>query len=906
MILSFVTVVALCFSWVAVGAAANNAVSLFGQETSNASANNYSVWSSTVTSYLAENGDGTLTRVEARRDSSVLIETYSADGAVKRSSVSLAYELPIFGGFFAGEDCNYLVFGQSNPEESDSTEVLRVVQYSKSWQRLNSSSVYGANTRVPFEAGSLRMTETGGKLYIHTCHKMYKSSDGLNHQANMTFVLRESDCKVVDSWYEVMNISYGYSSHSFNQFIVTDGGSVYRVDHGDAYPRGVAVTSFSVDKSVTNVKYTVPIIFSGAIGNNATGASIGGAALGTDALLIAGNLNGKGESHGDQNARNIFVLSVGKSLDTQNWHYITSYSDADGVTVRTPQLVKTAADSFLLLWEEYTSADNAVVVRAVRVNGKGQQETGIKTLDVRLSDCAPILTSDGCVTWYAGNGAPLLYKIDPANLGAPVSCSHVWDDGKVTTAPTCRDAGEMTFTCTICGTTKTEPIPVTNEHTFSEWIVTVPATDTADGEETRTCSVCGYEEKRVLESPKKETVTVYYNTNGAETPSWTETASANAAYTVSDVTLPAVVHSVLWDSNGFPADDHMVQMLCLFDGWTLAGDTAPGAVYAGGDRLTTGEADVTLTAHWKEETAACPPLDPVQKDDTLYTFLGWFTEPEGGEEVTSVAVTDDAPENITLFAHWKQEPLTSTDKQVAPFSKGDTDGDGKITSADARLALRASVSLEQYEQGSAQYLAADADSDGKITSADARLILRASVGLEDPAKWQKATPTDATPTDATPTDATPLDATPSDATPSDATPSDATPSDATPTGDDPETDIISKLPLGTPPDSYQVDGDIVEFCLSGNDSTGCVWSISITEGGLMLFNVSYQAEEEQAGLSAGAYRYYFDFLAETAGEVTLEFANIREADGYVCSEYKAVVEIDENRQITVKEFTVKK
>ena len=60
---------------------------------------------------------------------------------------------------------------------------------------------------------------------------------------------------------------------------------------------------------------------------------------------------------------------------------------------------------------------------------------------------------------------------------------------------------------------------------------------------------------------------------------------------------------------------------------------------------------------------------------------------------------------------------------------GDVDGDGNVTSADARLALRASVNLEQLTR--AQKLAADVDLDGKITAADARLILRASVGLED-------------------------------------------------------------------------------------------------------------------------------------------------------------------------------
>ena len=64
------------------------------------------------------------------------------------------------------------------------------------------------------------------------------------------------------------------------------------------------------------------------------------------------------------------------------------------------------------------------------------------------------------------------------------------------------------------------------------------------------------------------------------------------------------------------------------------------------------------------------------------------------------------------------------------YIPGDADRDGKVTSADARLALRRSVQLEDYPADSAPYFACDADFDGKVTSGDARLILRASVGLE--------------------------------------------------------------------------------------------------------------------------------------------------------------------------------
>lgn len=65
----------------------------------------------------------------------------------------------------------------------------------------------------------------------------------------------------------------------------------------------------------------------------------------------------------------------------------------------------------------------------------------------------------------------------------------------------------------------------------------------------------------------------------------------------------------------------------------------------------------------------------------------------------------------------------------AIFSKGDVNGDGKISAGDARTVLRASVGLTRL--AGETFFAGDADRNDKITSADARLILRASVNLEN-------------------------------------------------------------------------------------------------------------------------------------------------------------------------------
>ena len=66
---------------------------------------------------------------------------------------------------------------------------------------------------------------------------------------------------------------------------------------------------------------------------------------------------------------------------------------------------------------------------------------------------------------------------------------HSWDEGKVTTAPTCENAGVKTYTCTVCNETKTEAIAATG-HTSVE-VSEKPATCTEPGHKAGTkCSVC--------------------------------------------------------------------------------------------------------------------------------------------------------------------------------------------------------------------------------------------------------------------------------------------------------------------------------------------------------------------------------------------------------------------------------
>ena len=67
---------------------------------------------------------------------------------------------------------------------------------------------------------------------------------------------------------------------------------------------------------------------------------------------------------------------------------------------------------------------------------------------------------------------------------------HSWNEGEITTAPTCENAGVKTYTCTVCNATKTEAINATG-HTPVD-VAKQPATCTEAGHTAGTkCSVCG-------------------------------------------------------------------------------------------------------------------------------------------------------------------------------------------------------------------------------------------------------------------------------------------------------------------------------------------------------------------------------------------------------------------------------
>ena len=73
----------------------------------------------------------------------------------------------------------------------------------------------------------------------------------------------------------------------------------------------------------------------------------------------------------------------------------------------------------------------------------------------------------------------------------PTECTkHDWDEGKVTTEPTCTKDGIKTYTCKNCATTKTETIKALGHDYSNEWTIDKAATCTEEGSKSHHCARC--------------------------------------------------------------------------------------------------------------------------------------------------------------------------------------------------------------------------------------------------------------------------------------------------------------------------------------------------------------------------------------------------------------------------------
>ena len=419
---------------------------------SNVNDQDYVQWSDTVKSYLTVCDNGNYMRVQSGAiEGKLLVEYYSSDFE-PLSTKLIDNELPIFGAFYDSSDNYYVLSGQENPKQNDSLEVFRITKYDKNWNKIKSCGLYGANTTVPFDAGSARMTHSGDHLLVRTCHKMYKSSDGNNHQANVTIEVDMPSMTITDSYTGVMNVDYGYVSHSFNQFIKTDGNHIVALDHGDAHPRSAVLVKYNSDfttgkffpsyfEQVSNIDVvTYPEYTAGHY--NYTGAAIGGFDVSSSSYIVAQSTVDLDYINTSE-TRNVYVSAVSKDLSTNKLNKITSYAEGTD-SASAPQLVKINNNSFLLLWARDTK------VSCVKLNADGTVNGSIHTFEGSLSDCQPAI-KNGRAVWYVYDKNNVTFNsLNLSNLDdiktVDVKTGHDYE-----TKYASKTDGTVTQTCKSCG-----------------------------------------------------------------------------------------------------------------------------------------------------------------------------------------------------------------------------------------------------------------------------------------------------------------------------------------------------------------------------------------------------------------------------------------------------------------------
>ena len=337
---------------------------------------------------------------------------------------------------------------------------------------------------------------------------------------------------------------------------------------------------------------------------------------------------------------------------------------------------KTASDAFSMA--EWSDVAGRVSFLGITTTNIADSATTLFTVEFK------VLKTGGTIKLvadevYVEDDVDVTSKV--ASKTITIACSHANKEDKVTKEATCTSAGTKTTTCRDCGKSiGTSTISATG-HKFSAATVTKEATCTTAGEKTGTCTVCG--------EKTKETIPATGHKAGAWVVKTAATCSATGTSEKKCTVCKAVVET--------RTDAKKAH--------------TPGA--------------------WEVKTAAtCSATGTSEKKCTVCkavvetrTDAKKAHTPSAEWEITVEATPTKAGEKVKKCTVCK----AVVEKKAFEYEKlGDIDGNGKITSFDARKTLQAVANNVQLTD--AQKVRADVNKDGKISAIDARWILQAAAG----------------------------------------------------------------------------------------------------------------------------------------------------------------------------------
>ncbi|MDR1713763.1 MAG: putative Ig domain-containing protein, partial [Coriobacteriales bacterium] len=341
------------------------------------------------------------------------------------------------GSYQAPDGTIYLALAKSNDDEDDDANVIEIVRFDSNWNETGYSYIKGGVNHsrkgiyLPMAVGRSGMVVVGNQLFIHAGRHMY-DIDGVNHQSNIQLVV---DISAVSGQLPSSSFQdkFGsnkifYESHSFNQFILTDGTTLYMLSHGDAYERQIRLGKSTLSASgpgavseSTLMNITPP--YATVQDNyvyNYTGVTLTAAVLTDTHLLAVGgsvphdnpvpgyasapkvDIGTEGQPAKYSMVRNIYVLTYDKATNTNGFNWLTTY-DPQSTTVKVyePRLIQLSGSQSVLL---FTVKDGDTYKTEYRLLNASGQVVASKTYNnmffTPISD--PIVVN-GYITWVSSN-----------------------------------------------------------------------------------------------------------------------------------------------------------------------------------------------------------------------------------------------------------------------------------------------------------------------------------------------------------------------------------------------------------------------------------------------------------------------------------------------------------------------
>jgi len=307
-------------------------------------------------------------------------------------------DTPLIGGVHVGQDgYYYVVFGQENLEESADKIVYRIVKFDKSWERIENLDIKNVYVTRPFDASNLSIDSNKGKLVIHSARQRYMTpKDGLRHQSNITFHIDLENFKLL---YKGGEWPRNHVGHSFSTYVRLDGNRIIYADHGDAYPRSIIL---QVEQNDTIIRKVELLKFPGKIGDNYTGAHLGGLEVAADNYLLVGSSVSLTEQYGKSKAKNLFLGVVPKDTNTKkrkDLKWLTNHAVNSDVEIIETHIVKMNQNKFVLLWTEQSNQSKQLFYAVVDGDGELLKEPTTLGGVPSPGNLQP-LVHDNTIIWY--------------------------------------------------------------------------------------------------------------------------------------------------------------------------------------------------------------------------------------------------------------------------------------------------------------------------------------------------------------------------------------------------------------------------------------------------------------------------------------------------------------------------